>query len=279
MSTKRSFFPGEEWIYFKLYCSPRTSDKVVAKGILPLVTHLKEKELIKQWFFIRYRDPKYHLRLRFELNKKASLDQVCKSLLSHLEYFIHNRFIHTVQIDTYVRELERYGPETIELCESLFGLDSEIIAHVTSLKLEDEDLLHFALDHIQHYLNSFLPSHDEKLEFVKKHRDLFFKEFGITGKRKSAFRKKYDQNKSNLHKKVFNNTQYSALIRMFKEIRSEMNRTALNISTLQKHETFVLDSILPGLIHMSINRLYRDEQRLFETLCYDFLARKLRLHG
>ncbi len=58
---KRSFIPGSEWIYYKIYCGVKTADKILTETIKPLVEQLKMLNLIEKWFFIRYSDPDTHI--------------------------------------------------------------------------------------------------------------------------------------------------------------------------------------------------------------------------
>jgi len=145
---------------------------------------------------------------------------------------------------------------------------------ITDLNLDDEQMLAFSIDHLEFYLRCFGLSQKEKIEFARKKRDSFYQEFHIDGQGKIAFRKKFEQSHDISHKFNLYDSKFSTSIRMFKEIRSEMKSCTIEITDLFKEKTFVYQSILPSLIHMSINRLYRDDQRLFETLSYDFLTRK-----
>ena len=276
MSTKRSFYPGEEWLYFKLYCSPRTADNILVKGILPFITELRDRNHIQNWFYIRYRDPKYHLRLRIRKRSETSIDQITRALLIHLESSIHYEFIHSIQIDTYDREMERYGEDTIELCEEMFRIDSELLANIASLNIHDKLLTCVALYIIETYLDIFQFTHKDKIEYISAKRKQFYTEFGIVGKRKSAFRLKYSLHSELIQKKISELSQLSLLMTIFSQTKLDMEHIAKKILAINNDKTFIYDSIVPSLIHMSMNRMYRDEQRLFEAMCYDFLLRKLK---
>ncbi|MEF9476554.1 thiopeptide-type bacteriocin biosynthesis protein [Chryseobacterium sp. 1B4] len=58
--------PGGNWIYYKLYMGTKSADEILEDKIKPLADQLIEENVIDQWFFIRYNDPKYHLRIRFK---------------------------------------------------------------------------------------------------------------------------------------------------------------------------------------------------------------------
>ena len=65
---RRTFVPGDEWLFFKVYCGVKTCDELLVKKILSLAHRLMKEKIIVRWFFIRYSDPDYHLRVRFLLS-------------------------------------------------------------------------------------------------------------------------------------------------------------------------------------------------------------------
>ena len=82
---KRSFMPGDEWLYFKIYTGTKTADAILTNIIKPITEKLIKNNIIDQWFFIRYNDPKNHLRIRFHFNKQNSILQIF-SELNHRNY-------------------------------------------------------------------------------------------------------------------------------------------------------------------------------------------------
>lgn len=68
-NTPQRLFPtGDSWIYFKLYINHVFANKLLAY----LVQFVQKKKLsgqVEKWFFIRYSDPKYHIRFRILCKK------------------------------------------------------------------------------------------------------------------------------------------------------------------------------------------------------------------
>jgi len=58
---KRTFIPGDEWLYIKLYTGYKTADTILTEILPEIISKLKDEQLIDKWFFIRYYDPHYHL--------------------------------------------------------------------------------------------------------------------------------------------------------------------------------------------------------------------------
>lgn len=65
--TERYLIPGSEWLFFKIYTGPKSADTLLAGPLRILVTSLLERAHVDSFFFIRYTDPEYHIRLRFHL--------------------------------------------------------------------------------------------------------------------------------------------------------------------------------------------------------------------
>jgi hypothetical protein len=60
----RRFPPGSEWLYAKLYTGAATADQVLRQVVRPVTEAALRCGAADGWFFIRYGDPDWHLRLR-----------------------------------------------------------------------------------------------------------------------------------------------------------------------------------------------------------------------
>jgi len=45
---KRTFIPGDEWLYYKLYCGKKTADYILIDVIKPITEKLLSEGLINQ---------------------------------------------------------------------------------------------------------------------------------------------------------------------------------------------------------------------------------------
>ena len=111
----RTCLVGSKWLYYKIYCGVKTADTLLLEVLKPLTKNLLEKQIINKWFFIRYSDPKPHLRFRVELIDLKNNYEVIQTVKTLLNPYINNRQIWDIQIANYKRELERYGAKTIEV--------------------------------------------------------------------------------------------------------------------------------------------------------------------
>lgn len=123
---KRWRLPGSEWIYYKFYLGKGGLEKF-------LIEHLFKffKTLNVSWFFVRYRDPAHHLRLRILINKDLSLSDLLSNLEKALNFWMEAGLIKNIVLTSYEKEIERYGGEhLIESVENLFCTDSLSTIHL-----------------------------------------------------------------------------------------------------------------------------------------------------
>jgi lantibiotic biosynthesis protein len=130
----RSYLPGSEWLYVKLYGGSNRQDELIGRELKEFCQSIHQDGLANGSFFVRYRDPEPHLRLRFH----GQPSRLMSELLPRLHEFgvrlqgqgLLTRFV----LDTYEPETERYGgPALLREAEMLFAADSAAVAHVVSL--------------------------------------------------------------------------------------------------------------------------------------------------
>ncbi|QRN93501.1 lantibiotic dehydratase [Archangium violaceum] len=121
----RSHLPGSDWLYIKLYTAPMLLDPVLSR-LAPVIARGRESGVIDQWFFVRYADPEWHLRIRFH-GTPSRIRSELLPLLEEAAGSLHaSGQLWRLQYDTYEQELERYGgPEGMAWAEKVFHRDSE----------------------------------------------------------------------------------------------------------------------------------------------------------
>jgi len=277
MSANRKFLPGSEWIYFKIYTGVKTSDIILLEVLKPLIEEFKSEKLIQKWFFIRYSDPKPHLRIRFNITIPNNYYILLHEISSRFEEYLNSGEISNVIIDTYKRELERYGENTIEYAEELFFRSSELILNF--LEYDDEEKIMVALLFFDCILSELGLSSEEKINWIKNYDNAFKSEFNA------------DKNLNNQLKKKYNNLlpKYFELIKSndFKDIRnliinniSDILIVMEKILELEKKECLNvgMKDFFQSIFHMHINRLFVSDQRLFEMIIYDYLLKFYKLN-
>ncbi|MEB8346895.1 thiopeptide-type bacteriocin biosynthesis protein [Flavobacteriaceae bacterium KMM 6898] len=273
---KRNFILGEEWLFYKIYCGIRHSDKIIVDALLPTIRELKKLEIIDKWFFVRYNDPDYHLRLRFHLKKQESVGSVIFQLKDIFKQYLESRVIWKVETGMYVREIERYGYSSILLIEDIFYNDSEFVAKSLNIIEKEEELALFTLKSIDCLLEDFQYSETQKLKLYKQGSQAFHVEFKSDNPLKKTLQRKFRRLKPKLQQMMqmdFPLEQEKSLKLLLNE-RSEKNlKLCLEINDLELNNQLTVskEEIVHNLIHMHINRIFRTKQRRYELVCYDLL--------
>jgi thiopeptide-type bacteriocin biosynthesis protein len=256
-SIQRSFAPGSEWLYLKIYCNSNISDSLLS-GLKPILDELITENHIKKAFFIRYTDPHYHIRLRLHLTNQKLYAEVLQKLYENLNPYFQEETIWNLQIDSYHREIERYHPEFMEAAEEAFYHDSKLVLNLLDQEIfaEDENVRLFsAVKNVNSWLSLFGLSLQEKLDFCKSMENVFLKEF--TQELKSHINSKYRILKEDLYSFCTEN-----------EFGEEFNERDKNMSNIKLSK-----EVLSSYIHMSINRWFSSEQRALELMTYSFAAK------
>ncbi|WP_433513458.1 lantibiotic dehydratase [Nonomuraea sp. CA-143628] len=117
---------GKEWLYFKLYSRAESQDELL-RGQLPELLHRLAPQ-VDRWFFIRYVDPRHHLRLRLHGDPNELRDRVLPVIGDAMEGLRRNGEIVDWTVDHYEPEMHRYGgPDTLEMAERVFCADSALV--------------------------------------------------------------------------------------------------------------------------------------------------------
>lgn len=278
------FSLGSEWLYIKIYLEYRYSDQIIADVIMPLCEKLMTEKCIDKWFYIRYKDPDHHIRLRFHhQNDRNFWKQVLEAVAAALSPYTENGTIHKFVTDTYERELKRYGVNTMQASEELFHTDSEANAQILSLIYQhnqEEYRLMIAISSIDALLSDFQYDLNGKQQLINTLFEYFYMEHNGSSDSKQlklSLDKKYRLSKTAIQCMMDSNSenpiaQYQTLLRK----RSQKNKpiaSGIMMSLLADKNTGFLNTLVFCIIHMSMNRLFIINQRQHELIAYHHLAK------
>jgi thiopeptide-type bacteriocin biosynthesis protein len=274
-AVQREFMPGSEWIYFNLYTGFKSADKILLK-LQPLIQQCMAQQIIDKSFFIRYHDPKFHLRLRFHLTRGTGHDRFYSEFYPVVEALKELKIIWKVSADTYQRELERYGFDTIEYMESIFSYDSmmcmELIRKIEQEGSEDLRWLS-GLYAVNGFLDLFGLNLEEKKNYAEYIAGQFAREFGALKENTVVLDAKFRQYKNQIFS-FMDNSREGSLEAALKAIVNRRNQAmAPLISDISNREGFHKTLYVDSLIHMSVNRLFRSRQRIYECVIYNLLRK------
>jgi len=267
MLMKRKFIPGSEWLYVKIYTGVKTADIILEEALIPLLQQLHKQNLIKKWFFIRYNDPGIHLRLRFELSDLKYFNKVLLLINDYLEQYINSGEISEFILDTYQREIERYGEETMEEAEFLFWKSSESILY-EYIHFDDEEKIIISLYYIDQILEYLGSTIQERVNWIKSSNHTFKQEFNADKNLNNQLDKKY-RTFIDKYLGFLESDDYAP----FRDFILDNINDSKEILQHIKHHSNSLQSFFSSVFHMHINRMFISNQRLFEMIIYDYLFR------
>jgi lantibiotic biosynthesis protein len=127
----RRFTPGSEWLYANLFGPAGAADRVLVDHVGPVARAVRESRIACDWFFIRYSDPAHHLRVRFHGDPSVLLTRVLPALNDALADALTDGLLYRVSLDTYEREVERYGGlDGVQLMEQIAAADSDAVVRI-----------------------------------------------------------------------------------------------------------------------------------------------------
>jgi thiopeptide-type bacteriocin biosynthesis protein len=278
---RRSFPPGSEWLYAKLYTGTATADGLLREVVAPVAREALAAGEADGWFFIRYGDPEWHLRARFHGEPSRLQSGVLPRLHAALEPLLADGRIWRVQLDTYERELERYGgPEGIGPAERLFQVDSEAVLAILEMLEGDEgaDLRwRLALRGVDMLLGDLRFDPETRMRVMRGMREGFSREFGGGKGLRVQLDQRFRQEWRSLTPLLDSaGDAASDLAPALEVLHQRSARNAPILAELRDLETAgrlnqSLAELAPSLVHMHVNRIIRSAQRAHEMVLYDFL--------
>lgn len=136
-AVRRAFLPGSGWLYAKFYGGSVTLDRVLRDTLGPLGASLVASGVADRWFFVRYADPRTHLRLRLRGDARRLREEALPAVEEAGRRLVEGGLSWRMQLDTYEPEVERYGgPEGLDVAERVFHQDSDSVVELLGM-LED----------------------------------------------------------------------------------------------------------------------------------------------
>lgn len=225
-----------------------------------------DSNYITQFFFIRYQDPNYHIRLRMKLSNTLNIGEVISTLYPVISQLYNDNIISKIVIDIYNQEIERYGQNLIECAESFFFQDSIYISNYLLSNSNMESRLVESIFFIDAVFSTMKFNLRKKMEFCNLMYESYFDELY---KGNSQVLKLFN-NKYRFYKKIIIDALEQSLSKRKEALAFIFYSEYLNSI---KDYSDSWESQMSSIIHMHINRLYRTNQRLIECLIYNLLSK------
>lgn len=274
-SVQRRFVPGSEWLYYKLYVHEAASNQILADHIQCCTRQLRVQGLIRKWFFVRYADPGYHLRIRLLLHPKH-IGYALVRFENVLQQLAQSGIIQRYHVDTYDREIERYGDEMIAACEDFFCHSTALIlAWMDKITADDAtyDYYYIAAWSMRIMAEAFMLSGQETIDFFKR---LYEEMAGERTKNKAHnnnMKQKFREvNMALSGKKGLHDKTASLLKKPLKQFNQSLAAITMRMQAWPSARRLQL---LADLVHMHLNRLLVSDSRNQEMMLYYYCYRWL----
>lgn len=274
------FAPGSEWLYLKLYCGHMQVDLVLVDRLQNMLTELSESGELLKWFFVRYGDPDWHIRLRIQ-SRCGDGSRLLKRIRTALNDLETQKFIWNLELDTYRREHGRYGGSAgMDVCEELFWIDSIAQMKLICAIRAAEQIIerwHVGLSLVVAYFDMFQIELAKRTSILEQITSGLLVELGVKKQTMIAIGAKYRKHADNVSRVVLPvmtilPAEVSAVIGELKQA-GQTSVGSLRKLAANGGLSIQINEIVPSLIHMSLNRLLDSRARHYELMIYDFLRR------
>ena len=275
----RTFIPGSEWLFLKLYAGTKTLDDILKNELNVFIAEMMKNDVIDKWFFIRYSDSDFHIRLRLHLKETRNFNAVFLRFYEIFSPLINSGLLWNIQCDTYRQEIERYGANTMAIVENWFFIDSEFAIQLLNQLNVDNPEQHrwkLALVLVDSFLSAFSFDLQQRKDFLNKMAENSKKEFGFTRHQVS----KQLNDKCRTYRKVVETTmlwenEETNITKLIKARSRSILPIAGELTAIENAGELLVPfkSLLTSMIHMSLNRWFRTKNRLHELVIYELLSR------
>jgi thiopeptide-type bacteriocin biosynthesis protein len=251
--------------------------------VRPVVERALSAGAADRWFFIRYGDPDWHLRLRFHGHPARLAGEVFPALQAAVAPLLDDGRLWRIQLDTYEREVERYGGAAgIDLAERLFEADSGAVLALAERLAEDargDVRWRLALVGMDLLLSDLGFDLETRCMVLNKTRDTFAAEFHCDAEFARQLATKFRPERKGLEALLDPaTTAHAPFAGALDVLRRRSQALAPVMAELRAcaqagRLSVLLTELAPSYLHMHANRMLRSAQRAQELVLYDFLSR------
>lgn len=281
----RQYAPGSEWLSVKLYAGQSSVEQLLLQQLAPWLAQMQQQGILRHWFFIRYGDPDWHLRLRCFGEPARLYGELLPALNLLMAPSLACSVLHRMELFTYIRETERYaGEHMMPLAERFFCLDSEFVLQALVLAESDDSLRwRLAILAIDIILTQFDYLPTEKFKLIDNLRSGFAQEFKEDVELRQQMGDKYRHYQSQLQRdRQLLDWQDPAVEPFEQQIQQSLQKFSSSIAPCCQAMLALFesgqaqasrDNLLASLLHMFTNRLFKAYGREQEFVVYDILRR------
>jgi thiopeptide-type bacteriocin biosynthesis protein len=285
LDASSAFTPLSEWTYIKFYVGFGRIEELLLRFLRPLLQSLQKEDDRISFFFVRYSDPLPHLRLRIRMPHDGDHTSVARFLRNAGQQNSNGAFYWKMELGTYARETRRYGgPESIEICEDIFALDSQRVLDFIVLEDGDEESMQsrwaIALEAALRLARLADLSDEEAQTLFSELSEGYGTELKVSKRDKLKIGVKYRDFRHEVDAITLQSTGCASIDRWRKVAdRYDPSMQAALERLRSFHRTQALSryvDVLKGILHMQCDRLLLSNLRAQELFIYSFSTRILK---
>jgi len=282
---RRNFAIGSNWLYLKYYSGYSMTDELL-RTIAPVIRGALGDQLAGRWFFLRYADPEWHLRLRFAGRDPKALMELLLRLAQAVAPLERAGVISKTQLDTYDREVERYGGFAgIDLAERVFAADSDAALSIIEAYPGDsgtQAMWPLAMLGMDTLIDDFGIDFEAKRRLLARMRDSFGSEIGIDTDFKKRLGEKFRMHRPEIEAVFaahatndFSSEPFGPGLAALAQRRGVLRALAPELVALRDARELAvpIPALVQSYIHMHANRMLAASARTQELVIYDLLRR------
>ncbi|MEV0828982.1 lantibiotic dehydratase [Nonomuraea rubra] len=256
---------GRSWVYFKYYCGSSAADAVIAEAHA-LSARLRQAGAVTDWFFVRYHEEGFHVRVRMRpagAEHRAAVISAMDGLATALR---ERGLVVRSVMDDYVPEVTRYGGAAcLPAAEALFTADSDAVAgHAAAAPDESERLYQLVADMLS-WSRTLFGDDGTAHDFLRWRQSGLVLSFEKTGNPQGVF---FRNHRARLDAYLAEAT--------FDPVLRERLAAFGDALAAAAPERSALFAVASSTLHMHCNRLLAVDSRRLEFLACELAMRKLR---
>jgi thiopeptide-type bacteriocin biosynthesis protein len=271
---KRAFEPGSQWLQAHIYANPNVADEVLREAIEPFFKRETTSADLQTWYFYRYVDPHFHLRFRFCGGPTRLVPGLMEGLRQAIQPLIEDRRVWRWSIDTYTRDIGRYGGEDgLLVAEKVFHADSEAVLKLVAAGDQGDGAVDAAFFGTHLLLEDLRLSPEERDLVLHDSIGEVRRRFSVDGEVQRQLAAKFESERSTLRHLLGNGDSKTrpALTERSRRLRSlfaQLKQLELDgkLNRPVREQAF-------SYLHMFLNRLFATNSLAQELIVYELLRR------
>ncbi|TQS25188.1 lantibiotic dehydratase [Microbispora sp. KK1-11] len=256
---------GMSWVYFKYYCGSSAADAVIAESHA-LALRLRQAGAATDWFFVRYYEEGFHVRVRVRpagAQHRAAVIAALDGLAAALR---ERGLVVRSVMDDYIPEVTRYGGAScLPAAEALFTADSDAVATYTASAPDEHTRLYQCVADMLFWSETLLGDDGTAHEFLRWRQSGLVLSFERSGNPQGVF---FRDHRARLDAHL--------ATAVFDPILRERLAAFGGALTKAAPERSALFAVANSTLHMHCNRLLAVDSRRLEFLACELAMRKLR---